>query len=131
MNDDDDLTAALAMLNAALRRRWARTPAEVRVFTAERPDRAAFVLPFPSAAVAPVGSPATNLSATARRILRTIAAMDEEEPVGTDIAAQAKLPADAHFRKLLGALRQQGYLAGAKGDAGYGLTPMGLASLEA
>ncbi len=50
--------------------------------------------------------------------------MDEENPTAQEIADAAKLPNEPHFRKLLSALRQSGFLTGHKGDAGYGLTPM-------
>jgi len=47
MNDRDDVTAALAMLAAALCRQYGVSPVEVRVYVGERPGRPAFVLPFP------------------------------------------------------------------------------------
>jgi DNA-binding IscR family transcriptional regulator len=71
-----------------------------------------------------------KLYPTERRILNAVANLDGENPTGEEIAAQIKSPYESHLRKLLSSLRKRGYLGGGQGEAGYPLTPKGLAAIQ-
>ena len=80
--------------------------------------------------VNPTPAPEPPITSTERRILRAIGDSKGESPTGEEVAVLAKLPYEANLRKLLSAMRAKGLLAGAKGEAGYSLTPKARAALE-
>ena len=73
---------------------------------------------------------AERLTALERRLLRAVAGLEVEEPTAEEIAAAAKVKNEPYLRRLLSSLRQRGLLEGERGQAGYGLSPAGLAALE-
>jgi hypothetical protein len=92
-------------------------------------DSRAELLVGPAAAPAPTPVPTPlqsgKLTPTQRSILKTVAKMDVNNPTAREISKAGRLPFDPHLRRLLSALRSEGLLGGAKGEAGYVLTEKG------
>ena len=122
--------------------RWPRRP--VQRITVELADGDKVKMPMPDCPYQPAGaapkrqvggaSPdADGLYRFQRRLLETVAGMDEEKPTAEAILAAVgfKDVSINCIRKMLATVREKGLLGGKAGQDAYPLTPKGEAVIEA